>query len=88
MALVFLFPALGSVLSFQQIGKVVVDVQLRPRYVYAGMYFNLGELCLGCIFQTLHLFTRNDEAVTVVNVQNNDVEFAIVLGRNSAWPFR
>ena len=88
MPFAFLFPALGSVFSFQQIGKVMVDIQLRPGYVHAGMYFDLGELRLSCIFQTLHLFTRNDEAVTVVNVQNDNIEFAVVLGGNSAWPFR
>ena len=81
MVFAFLFPTLRSVLSFQQIGKVMVDIQLRPGYVHAGMYFDLGELRLSCIFQTLHLFTRNDEAVTVVDMQNDQIESTVIFCR-------
>src|SRR5665213_174387 len=76
-----LLPTLAAVLAFEQIGKVVVDVELRPADAYTREDFDVGELLWSGVFETLEFFARDDQAATVVHTNHHQIKIVVVLGR-------
>jgi len=57
----------------------MIEVQVRPGNVQTTEDFYMGDLCFGCILESLQFFTRYDEAATRVEMQHNYIRIRLVL---------
>jgi hypothetical protein len=80
MLLAALLPAIGAVLAGEKVWEVVVYVEVGPGDVVAAENFDVGELFRCGVLEALKEFALDDEAGAVVDLEDDEVEGAVVLG--------